>query len=135
MSTPWYSGGLRFECVRCGRCCRGEPGYVWVRELEVASLARFLKLSVGEFKASYLRRELRDYALVEMANGDCVFWSPAGCRVYQVRPVQCRTFPFWWEYLRSPQAWARAARRCPGVNRGRLYLPQEIEHLADLTDS
>jgi Fe-S-cluster containining protein len=108
---------------------------VWVREIEIASIARCLKLDVAEFARTYLRKTRRDYALVEMANGDCVFWTPAGgCRIYEVRPTQCRTFPFWWEYMRSPRAWAEAARRCPGVNHGRLYLPQEIDHLVELTD-
>lgn len=134
MSTPWYRDGLRFACTRCGGCCRGEPGYVWVRDIEIAAIARFLRLGAAEFTAAYLRRTLRDYALIEMANGDCIFWAPTGCRIYEVRPVQCRTFPFWREYLRSAQAWADAARRCPGVNHGRLYLPPEIDHLAKLTD-
>ena len=135
MSAPWYREGLRFECMRCGRCCRGEPGYVWVRPLEIAEIAGFLKLDEGEFRRSYVRRALGDTALVELANGDCLFWSPAGCRIYEVRPVQCRTFPFWNEYVRSQVGWAMAARRCPGVNRGRLWLPGEIERLVELTDS
>ena len=134
MSTPWYCDGLRFECTRCGRCCRGEPGFVWVREIEIASIARFLRLGVAELVKSYVRQAMGDYCFVELANGDCVFWSPAGCRIYEVRPIQCRTFPFWSEYVRSPKGWAAVARRCPGVNHGRLYLPAEIEHLAELTD-
>ncbi len=134
MSSFWYSDGLRFECTRCGRCCRGEPGYVWVREIEIASIARFLKLETAEFVRTYVRRAMGDNALLELANGDCVFWSPTGCRIYEVRPTQCRTFPFWHEYVRSTKGWAEATRRCPGVNKGRLYLPAEIDHLVELTD-
>ena len=29
-SPEWYRDGLRFECTRCGACCTGAPGYVWV---------------------------------------------------------------------------------------------------------
>ncbi len=134
MSTSWYHDGLRFECTRCGRCCRGEPGYVWVREIEIASIARFLKMETAEFVKTYVRHAMGDQALHELANGDCIFWSPAGCRIYEVRPTQCRTFPFWQEYVRTPRGWAEAARRCQGVNHGRLYLPAEIDHLVELTD-
>jgi len=135
MSVPWYGEGLRFECTRCGGCCRGDPGYVWVNEIEAASMARCLKLDAAEFARTYLRKALGAEALLELANGDCVFWSSAaGCRIYEVRPIQCRTFPFWQEYVGSPKGWAAAARRCPGVNRGRLYLPAEIDHLVELTD-
>jgi len=131
---PWYQDGLRFECQRCGRCCRGEPGFVWVREVEIAAIARFLKMPEDEFMQAYVRVVSNDYSLVELRNGDCIFWSPEGCRIYEVRPVQCRTFPFWNEYTRSERQWREAARRCPGVNRGRVYPAAEIEHLVRLTD-
>ena len=29
-AEPWYRDGLRFACTRCGACCTGAPGYVWV---------------------------------------------------------------------------------------------------------
>ena len=134
MVDGWYRSGLRFECRRCGRCCRGEPGYVWVRGMEIVALARFLGLTTDEFGRRYLREALGDHSLVELPNGDCVFWTPEGCRVYEARPTQCRTFPFWHEYLRSAAAWEEAGRRCPGVGSGRLFLSPEIEHLADTTD-
>ena len=132
--APWYGEGLRFECTRCGGCCRGDPGYVWVNEMEIASIARALKLAPAEFARTYLRKVMGAVSLLELANGDCIFWSPEGCRIYEVRPMQCRTFPFWHEYVSSPKGWAGAGRRCPGVNRGRLYLPAEIDHLVELTD-
>jgi len=25
-TLPRFKDGLRFECQRCGKCCRGEPG-------------------------------------------------------------------------------------------------------------
>ena len=52
--------------------------------------------------------------------------SSGGCTVYQSRPLQCRTFPFWPEHVASPEAWERLAGSCPGVNRGRLYAAAEI---------
>jgi len=108
---------------------------VWVRRLEIAAMARFLGISRREFMRTYVRKVMGDYSLIEHPNGDCVFWTPEGCRVYPVRPTQCRTFPFWHEYTRSPEAWARAAERCPGVNRGRLYSAAEISHFVQITDA
>lgn len=131
----WYQAGLRFECQRCGGCCRGEPGYVWVRDPEIVAIARLLDLAREETMRRYVRQVFGDYSLVEHDNGDCVFWSPNGCLIYPVRPTQCRTFPFWDENVRSPQGWETAARRCPGVNSGRLHTREEIDHLAKITDS
>jgi Fe-S-cluster containining protein len=51
------------------------------------------------------------------------------CAIYSVRPSQCRSWPFWPENLSSPEAWNKAARKCPGINRGRLYSVGEIEEI------
>jgi len=37
------------------------------------------------------------------------------CSIYAARPEQCRSWPFWPELLRSPQALREAARLCPGI--------------------
>ena len=45
MGRKWYADGLHFTCQQCGRCCTGEPGYVWVSRAELRLIARFLKIS------------------------------------------------------------------------------------------
>jgi len=131
---PWYAGGLAFECVRCGRCCAGPAeGYVWVTPEEVRRIAEFLGQDVGDFRNRYCRRVGRRTSLVEDAETkDCVFLRRDGeglacCAVYPVRPTQCRTWPFWPSNLLDRDAWALAAMRCPGVNRGPLHGLDEIE--------
>jgi len=99
------------------------------------AIARHLGLATEEFIRRHCRQVFGDHSLNELENGDCVFWSSEGCEIYPVRPIQCRTFPFWREYVRSPKAWEQAARRCPGVNRGRLYAAVEIDHLVQATDA
>jgi Fe-S-cluster containining protein len=130
VTLPWYGEGLRFSCQQCGNCCRGpEPGYVWVTDEEVAALAARLGLSLDQFGRLYLRRIGARLSLVERANHDCVFWEEGqGCTVYEQRPTQCRTFPFWSEITQSEQAWGRFSW-CRGKNHGRLYSPAEIAEL------
>ncbi|MBX6313893.1 MAG: YkgJ family cysteine cluster protein [Isosphaeraceae bacterium] len=128
---PWYRAGLSFECTRCGACCTGAPGYVWVDEEEIARLAKHLGLTLEEFGRKYLRRVGHRYSLLEKPGGDCIFWDrSAGCTVYPARPTQCRTWPFWPENLETPAAWERTQRACPGAGRGRLYTLEEIEAAA-----
>ena len=38
---PWFKEGLKFECQRCGRCCRGEPGVIWVNKKEIEKYHHF----------------------------------------------------------------------------------------------
>jgi hypothetical protein len=127
---PWYAAGLRFACQACGRCCGGAPGFVWVQEDDLRAIAAHVGLDAAEFRRLYVRRTWRGMTLREKANYDCVMLDGGGrCLAYPVRPVQCRTWPFWPTNLRSAESWADARRRCPGIGQGPLYSLQEIEAL------
>jgi uncharacterized protein len=123
----WFSRGLRFSCARCGACCTGEPGFVWVSHDEIAALVHALGLPLEEFARRYLRLVRGRVSLKEKPNGDCVFFGrpEKRCRVYAARPVQCRTYPFWPEILRSPREWEAAGDYCPGIGSGKLW-PAEV---------
>lgn len=136
----WYAAGLAFECVGCGGCCSGpEEGYVWVSDEEVEAIAQTLGLASAQMRRRYVRRVGRRQSLVERRdNHDCIFLKPDGqggktCAIYDVRPVQCRTWPFWPMNLANPSAWAKAGQRCQGINRGRPFTLDEIENLRDAT--
>ena len=123
---PWYREGLHFGCTRCGDCCRGEPGYVWVTDAEIGAIAAELEMLPEQCSALYVRQVGVRYSLKERPDGDCVLYED-GCKVYRVRPLQCRTFPFWRENVRSKRAWKAVSQVCPGLDRGKLYIAQEIE--------
>ncbi|MEZ6143486.1 MAG: YkgJ family cysteine cluster protein [Zavarzinella sp.] len=127
MKAVWYQAGLRFECTMCGRCCTGEPGFVWVSDEEVTALAEFVGEEREVFEAVYTRLHRGHRTLREKANNDCVFYDPAkGCTVYEVRPVQCRTWPFWETNLKTPARWQEVAENCPGCNVGDIIPVEEI---------
>lgn len=126
---PWYSEGIRFTCLLCGDCCRGEPGFVWVTPSNIRAISETLGMAEDEFKAAYVRKAHGRFSLIEHENGDCVFWSAEGCKVYAARPLLCRTFPFWPEYLRSGYAWGRVQRRCPAIGTGKLHNVEEIRDI------
>lgn len=122
MGEPWYREGLKFECTRCGDCCAGTPGYVWVDLDEIRRLASHLEITIELFGQTYLRRVEDRISLVEKAGDACVFWdSEAGCTVYDARPQQCRTWPFWSENLKDPKAWEATRQVCPGAGQGQIY--------------
>jgi uncharacterized protein len=125
--SPWYQGGLHFSCTRCGDCCTGAPGYVWVSPEEIEQLARYRGQTVEAFSARFVRKVGERYSLIEKPGGDCIFWDKAaGCTVYPARPVQCQTFPFWPENVETPEDWAHVCSVCPGSGHGRLFSADEI---------
>ncbi len=131
---PWYREGLRFECTGCGGCCTGSEGYVWVSDDEIAGIAKDLGLEIDDFGKRYLRRVGNSkYALLEdRSTGDCVFLFGRRCMIYDVRPKQCRTFPFWAENLKSKKNWEAAAEECEGISEDApLHTFEEIERNLD----
>lgn len=127
MSEQWYQHGLRFACTRCGNCCTGEPGNVWVEEKDLIAIAEHLKEPLEEVRAVYARKGHRGLSLREKANGDCVFFDPEeGCLIYEIRPTQCRTWPFWSSNIEAPEDWERTCAECPGAGQGDLITVEEI---------
>ena len=132
MSTaPWYASGLRFQCRRCGACCTGAPGYVWLQAGEAAAIAVRLGIGHEDFLSRHTRRVFGLLSLKEDPDGRCVlFEAERGCRVYEARPLQCRTWPFWPRIVATRAAWEREAAECPGMGEGELFGAEEIERLS-----
>lgn len=137
--AEWYAEGLRFECTCCGACCTGAPGYVRFTEEEAAAIARRLGTSKAAFYREFAKKVKIDgrerWSLAERKTEhgyDCVFLDRASlrgkavCSLYEDRPLQCRTFPFWPENIRAPRDWQRTGRSCEGVGRGTLIPVEQI---------
>lgn len=137
--ADWYENGLSFSCTQCGNCCSGPPGFVWFTPAEAQTMAKHLGLEVNVFLKRYARVSHGRYTLDERVSPqgyDCVFLKrdekgKAMCSIYEVRPAQCKTWPFWPELLRDEASWDRAAQRCPGMNKGKTYTVQQIRIIRD----
>ncbi|SRR6266851_2993608 len=127
MADVWYQDGLQFQCTRCGNCCTGAPGFVWVNEKEIAAIAKFRAEGIEQTRETYTRQDNYGQSLKEKANGDCIFYDrQEGCTIYPVRPRQCRTWPFWESTVKTPEAWKHTCEKCPGAGKGELISAEEI---------
>jgi uncharacterized protein len=127
MTEPWYKDGLRFRCTRCGHCCTGAPGFVWVDDQDLAAIAAQLGEPLEQVKALYTRWTSRGQTLREKPNSDCIFYDrQAGCTIYPVRPPQCRTWPFWESNVATPERWEQTCAICPGSGQDDLIPAEEI---------
>lgn len=112
---------LHFECTGCGGCCTGdEDQYVETSAKERAAIRDFLKLSPAWFRRRYLVQVDADtIGIRQEKDGQCTFLGNDNrCRIYPVRPRQCRTYPWWPEIIEHKRDWNAEAQRCEGINRG-----------------
>jgi len=132
--------GLRFKCTLCGNCCTGPEGYILYTDDEAAALAARLGLSIDEFVRTYTKETPLGRSLKETPTAfglDCIFLDretipgKAVCGVYEDRPTQCRTWPFWPGLVQSRRHWDAAKRTCPGIDTGPLIPPEQIRILRD----
>lgn len=134
MGTPFFSGGLRFQCQKCSACCRFDPGIVSLSENDLNRLVAWAGIPRSVFLERYCRwvsvvspsgkTETR-LCLQEKPDYDCILWDN-GCTAYEARPLQCRSFPFWESVLQNESSWNSMAAECPGINCGNLHCGEEI---------
>lgn len=126
----FYKEGLKFECQGSGKCCtsHGEFGFVYLTPKDRKRFADFLGIRTSEFTKEYCEKTHGIWHLKEdSTNPDCMFLKHKRCSVYEARPTQCRTWPFWPEVM-TPKAWAKeVVAFCPGAGKGKLWSAEEIE--------
>jgi len=105
-------------CNSCGgRCCTGESGYIYVTKTEAQKICELLELEMQEFVEKYLFKKGYKYSIKELKYGEsyeCIFYDRElnGCKIYEARPTQCATFPF-WDYYKNRVS--ELKQECPGI--------------------
>jgi len=126
----FFDNGLLFTCARCSRCCRIEPGFVFLSQADLTKLCQWFNLTKEQFIETYCRKvpyyDGTDVlCLKETAEYDCILWHN-GCTAYGARPVQCSTYPFWTRLLSRKSLWNEEQASCPGINTGKVWTKDEI---------
>ena len=129
---------LQFECNECSQCCSGSSGFILLTKEDIENMAGFLEMSETDFLENYthivkLKEEkfLSIKEKIRVVNKqklfDCIFLENKRCLIYEVRPLQCQTYPFWPRIIRSSYAWKKEGEFCPGINQGKKVNIKKIE--------
>ena len=115
---PWWQEGVRFACQGSGKCCvsRGAYGFVYLTLEDRRRLAAHLGMPTWQFPRQHCAKTDGLFHLKE-TGPECRFLRENRCSVYEGRPTQCRTWPFWPENMPA-RAWTAIAAFCPGVGQG-----------------
>ncbi len=129
--NDWWAKGVRFECQGSGKCCvsRGSYGFVYMTLSDRRRMAKVVGLSTREFVSKHCSQTDGVWHLKEdTPNGDCRFLEGGNrCGVYDGRPEQCRTWPFWPEVMNAKTWKKEVAAFCPGVGKGKLHSAEVIK--------
>lgn len=106
-------------CQECkGACCRGESGYIWITPKEIERAAELIGVEFDDFSSRFVKKVNYRYSLVEkrLEAGDvgCIFFDErsCSCTIYDARPSQCRSFPFWESFKNDS---SEVFKECPWV--------------------
>jgi len=121
---------IRFECQQgCANCCKINGGLVVVSDIEVKNISKYLNISQEDFLNEYTLQVGKYTSLIDKNETDCIFLEDNKCSVYPVRPIQCRTFPFWPQNLKTEKRWLQIKGECPGIGEGKEFKKEEIEEV------
>jgi uncharacterized protein len=82
----------QIDCTQCAECCR--VATVAVSKRDVEHLARYLRITPGEFETRYtMENEVDGRILRWTKEAGCVFLEGNTCTVYEARPGNCERFP------------------------------------------
>lgn len=129
---------FRFECTGCGNCCRGR-GEVYFTEEDLSNIETLLALKSAE-KPAFRRKMVqskRNGLLVHLTNGRCaLLGNDNRCSVYEARPIQCRTYPFWAGFFENEDDMDFLKNECEGVGRrnGKVYSELSIKRRTNKTE-
>jgi uncharacterized protein len=93
-------------------------------------MAKYFKISTRAFTLKYCEKDSGHFQLKESSErADCLFLANKRCSVYEARPTQCRTWPFWPEVMNA-KTWAKeVASFCPGVGKGQIVSAERIQEI------
>jgi hypothetical protein len=106
-------------CKNCeAYCCFGDPGFVWINQNDIFRISSYLSINTIDFMYQYLNRIDNRYSAKDIYTITgyyaCIFFDDYDrrCTIYDVRPAQCRLYPFWDCFKHNKKL---CFDECPGV--------------------
>jgi len=128
----------KFECKRCGLCCKTAD--IMLSNREINGISYHLKIDREEFIKKFTKiKEINKikhfgdkdyyitgkcYVIKKDENNVCPFFREENklsyCTIYEYRPIVCRLFPYIWEYNYEENAITidysnNGWNECPGI--------------------
>ena len=121
---------VRFECQRCARCC-GDTSHrgrnLLLTKSEVEEISERTGLNPLSFATPISNKGIYQYRM-KKRGGKCIFLDGKACRIYDIRPLVCRFYPF--SVCKKDEKYVfNFAEDCPGIGLGDVVAEDVFEEL------
>lgn len=91
---------------------------MWVEEDDIEQMSTAKQMTSAAFVERFVYAKNSKLSLREDPNGACSLLDGSNrCSIYECRPQQCRTFPYWPQLANEGPALDMASAYCPGIQR------------------
>ncbi len=125
-----YPKNVHFECQRCAKCC-GDGSHrgrnILLLESEVSQISNAMGLRPFSFASRSLSVQPYRYRM-KKRGGKCVFLDGRACRIYNLRPLICRFYPF--SLKRGSNGYRfEFSEECPGIGLGDILKKSDFKRM------
>jgi Fe-S-cluster containining protein len=122
MASYSYPKQQQFQCERCATCCmdtRTHVRRVLLLKNEAKHISRVSEKPMEEFITEVVGHEPYAYEMKKTPEDKkCVFLEGNSCRIYAIRPLVCRFYPFQLSKEKGQKYSFSVTAECPGVGKG-----------------
>jgi uncharacterized protein len=122
-----------FECGKCGLCCgdtKEKNRHILVLESEANRISAETFLPKKEFTKQITDKNPYCYEMKKTSEGKCLFLKDNKCRIYTLRPLICRFYPFELNFEQDKEHYVfNFTNECPGIGKGKMINRNDFEKL------
>lgn len=123
---------LCFKCLRCALCCgdtENKTRIILMLKTEVEKIVEKTGLHLEYFAEEVKGFEPYAYKMRKNADGKCIFLNRTQCKIYPIRPLICRFYPFALKEKSSGTHAFTYTKECPGIGYGNELKRSFFENL------
>jgi Fe-S-cluster containining protein len=122
-----------FECNKCGLCCgdtKEKSRHILLLESEATLISTETCLTTPDFTEKITGKDPYSYEMKKTLGGKCLFLKNNQCRIYGLRPLICRFYPFELKFNPAKdQHVFNFTVECPGISKGKRMTVKDFEAL------
>jgi Fe-S-cluster containining protein len=116
--------------LRCALCCGNTETrirHILLLKREAELVSEATSRSIEEFATEVESREPYIYEMRKTCKeGKCIFLEDNQCKIYSLRPLICRFYPFELKVTNNRRHEFRHTDECPGIGKGKQPLKKEF---------